>query len=114
IEGVDRLYSGLSNCNYTPIGIGWTFGTLEFGDCIVQQLMAGGTDTSYVDVLALDLGQPTRISMDVQTDKLDSVLFLATDRLAFIDNAQGSPGNYRPRIEADLPAGRYAILVNTY
>jgi hypothetical protein len=115
INGANSLYSGLNNCSYTAIGFGWTFGDLETGDCLVQQLMTGGTDTSYVDVLMLDLAQPTNISMDMQTDGLlDSVLFLATDKLAFISTDEKSGGNCRPRIQADLPAGRYAILVNTY
>ncbi len=115
INGANTLYAGLSNCSSTMTGFGWTFGALEAGDCRVQQLMAGGTDTSFVDVLTLDLAQPTNISMDVLTDgRLDSVLFLATDRLAFIDNDENSAGSCRPRIQANLPAGRYAILVNTY
>lgn len=115
INGANTLYAGLSNCSSTITGFGWTFGALEAGDCQVRQLMAGGSDTSFVDILTLELAEATDISLDVLTDgRLDSVLFLATDRLAFIDNDENSAGSCRPRIEASLPAGRYAILVNTY
>jgi len=115
INGANTLYSGLSNCQNTAIGFGWTFGALEPGDCRVQQLMAGGSDASLVDVLMLDLPQPTEVTLDLQTDgKLAGVLFLATDKLRFIASDENSAGECHPHIQTNLPAGRYAVLVNTY
>jgi hypothetical protein len=115
INGVNILYSGINNCAISGMGFGWHFGGLQNGDCRVQQLMAGGTDTSFVDIYTLDIPNNLNVRVDVQTDgQLNAVLFLATDRLGNIQVDEGSAGNCVPRLQRNLSAGQYVVLMNTY
>src|SRR5690606_20196633 len=77
INGTDALYSGINNCFVSAAGCGWKVGGLQAGDCRIQQLMAGGSDTSFVDVYSLDLSNNMAVDVDVLTDgRLNAVLFL--------------------------------------
>lgn len=115
INGVNSLYSGINNCSISGMGFGWKFGGLQSGDCRVQQLMAGGSDTSFVDVYSLDVPNNLSVKVDIQTDgRLNAVLFLATDKLGNVRVDENSAGNCVPSLQTNLPAGQYVILVNTY
>ena len=115
INGANSLYSGINNCVLSGTGFGWQFGALQNGDCRIQQLMAGGTDSSLVDVYSLDIPNNLNVSVDVQTDgQLNAVLFLATDKLGDIRVDEDSAGNCVPSLQSSLPAGQYVVLVNTY
>lgn len=115
INGINSLYSGISNCSLSGTGFGWKFGGLQSGDCRVQQLMAGGSDTSFVDVYSLDVPNNLSVKVDIQTDgRLNAVLFMATDKLGNFRSDEGSAGNCVPSLQNNVTPGQYVILVNTY
>lgn len=115
IKGVNSLYSGINNCALAGTGFGWKFGALENGDCRVRQLMAGGTDSSFVDVYQLEVANDMTVNVDISTDgRLNAVLFLATDKLGNFYADEASAGNCLPALSQPLTAGQYVVLVNTY
>ncbi|MBC52817.1 MAG: hypothetical protein CMQ34_03175 [Gammaproteobacteria bacterium] len=115
INGADTLYAGIENCDYRPARFGWVFGSLESGDCRVQQLLSGGSDNSFVDVYTLDLTEELFVTVDLITDgQLDGVLFVGNASLGALRVDEDSAGNCNPRLTGTLPAGRHTILVNTY
>jgi hypothetical protein len=115
IEGVNVLYSGINNCENRQARFGWVYGDLTQGDCLIKELQQGGNDDSYVDVYTLQIDQAMRVTLDTVTSGgLDSVLLLSDLQLDVIDIDENSAGACRPRVSANLPAGEYAILVNTY
>lgn len=121
IGKASALYAGIDNCVLSGAGFGWHFGALEPGDCRVQQLMSGGSDSSFVDIYALSLPQAMRVQVDINTDndsksggRLEAVLMLASQRLGNFHISDVQPGSCEPTLQADLPAGDYVILVNTY
>lgn len=115
IAGADTLYAGIENCDYRPARFGWLFGSLQNGDCRVQQLLSGGSDDSFIDVYTLDLTQELFVTFDMITDgQLDSVLFVGNAQLGALRVDESSAGNCNPRLTTTLPAGRHTILVNTY
>lgn len=115
IAGADTLYGGIDNCDYRPVRFGWVYGSLETGDCRIQQLLSGGSDDSFVDVYTLDLTQQLFVTVDMVTDgQLDSVLFIGNAGLGALRVDEDSAGNCNPRLTTTLPAGRHTILVNTY
>ena len=115
IDGANSLYSGINNCVVSGSGFGWQFGALQNGDCRVQQLMAGGTDSSFVDIYRLDVANDITVNVDIVTDgRLNAVLFLATDRLGNFRADESSAGNCVPSLTEPLSAGQYVVLVNTY
>jgi hypothetical protein len=115
IAGADTLYAGIENCDYRPARFGWVPGSLQSGDCRIQQLLSGGSDDSFVDVYTLDLNQDLTVTFDMVTDgQLDSVLFVGDARLGALRVDEDSAGSCNPRLTTNLPAGRHTILVNTY
>lgn len=115
IAGADTLYAGIDNCDYRPARFGWIYGSLESGDCRIQQLLSGGSDDSFVDVYTLDLTQELFVTVDMITDgQLDSVLFVGNANLGALRVDEDSAGSCNPRVTTNLPAGRHTILVNTY
>ncbi|MEX0739220.1 MAG: matrixin family metalloprotease [Pseudohongiella sp.] len=115
IAGADTLYAGIENCDYRSARFGWMFGSLEDGDCRVQQLLSGGSDDSFIDVFTLDLTQELFVTFDMITDgQLDSVLFVGNANLGQLRVDEDSAGNCNPRLTTTLPAGRHTVLVNTY
>ena len=116
IDGVNTLYGGLKNCANTSIRFGWQAGQLASGDCRVQQLIVGGSDTSFVDVLTLDVTQNKRVNIGMGRagGTLHGVLLLADERLKILQTGESREGNCTPSVQADLTPGRYIVLVNTY
>lgn len=115
INGVNALYSGIDNCANRPASFGWTFGRLEAGDCVVKELMQGGTDNSFVDVYTLDVPANMRITIDMKGDSLLDGALLLTDRnLRVLSFDENSGGNCNPRVSLNVLAGEYTILANTY
>lgn len=115
INGANTLYSGLANCDNRPISFGWTFGSLQEGDCRIRELMAGGTDNSFVDVYRLELADDMTVTFDMLGDgRLDGVMLLSDNRLGVLAIDENSAGNCNPRITRQLAAGSYALLINTY
>ena len=115
INGANTLYAGIDNCDYRPARFGWVFGSLQNGDCRIQQLLSGGSDDSFVDVYTLDLTEELYVTVDLVTDgQLDSVLFVGNASLGALRVDEDSAGSCNPRLSTTLPAGRHTILVNTY
>lgn len=115
INGADTLYAGIENCDYRPVRFGWVYGSLQAGDCRIQQLLSGGSDDSFVDVYTLDLGEPLSVTVELITDgQLDSVLFIGNANLGALRVDEDSAGSCNPRLTTNLPAGRHTILINTY
>jgi predicted Zn-dependent protease len=113
IAGAITLYQGYSRCPVTRLDFGRTTGSLGAGDCTVQQLVGGGSDTSLTDTYQFELSQDARVTFSMRSATLDSVLVLldANSRVIEIDDDAG-PG-CDSRIERLLRAGRYAVLANT-
>jgi hypothetical protein len=116
IDGVNSLYGGLKNCTNTPLRVGWLPGQLATGDCRIQQLIVGGSDTSFVDVFTLDVTQNQRINIGMGRagGTLHGVLLLADERLKILQVGESRQGNCTPSVQGDLTPGRYIVMVNTY
>lgn len=115
IEGVNTLYGGINNCPNTALAFGWRNGQLAAGDCRVQQLIVGGSDTSFVDVYTLDVTENKRLTIDMRRDgALHGVLLLADEKLKILNIAESREGNCTPALQADITPGRYIVMVNTY
>ncbi|MDP1931726.1 MAG: matrixin family metalloprotease [Gammaproteobacteria bacterium] len=113
IDGANRLYGGFTNCPVARLDFGSVSGQLQSGDCTVQTLMAGGTDTSLVDVYQLELQQTTQVSLSMTSPSLDSVLVLMNSKSQVIEIDDGGQG-CNSSINRTLAAGTYAVLANTF
>lgn len=116
IDGVNTLYGGLKNCTNTALRFGWLAGQLATGDCRIQQLIVGGSDTSFVDVYTLDVTANKRINIGMNRagGTMHGVLLLADERLKILQTGESRQGNCTPSVQADLTPGRYIVMVNTY
>jgi hypothetical protein len=114
IDGVNFLYAGTNNCFKTAANFGVTSQALSQGDCRVQQLVSGGTDTSFVDVFALELSEAARISVQMSSAEIDSVLVLADEKLRVLEIMDDNAGTCNALIQRVLQPGSYIILANTY
>lgn len=115
IAGANALYAGIENCVNRSISYGWTSGRLEPGDCRVNELMMGGTDTSFVDIYTLDVTSNMRVTIDMKGDGfLDGALILADQNLRILQFDENSAGNCNPRVSLNLLVGKYVVLANTY
>ncbi|MDO9318154.1 MAG: matrixin family metalloprotease [Gammaproteobacteria bacterium] len=114
IAGANKLYGGYSNCQVSTLNFGAVGGQLASGDCIVKELVGGGTDTSLADVYEFELLQSTSIVLNMQSSVLDSVLVLMDARSAVLVHAGEMGGSCHSQIRTTLPAGTYAVLANTF
>jgi len=114
IAGVNFLYAGTNNCFKATAAFGVTAQALSQGDCRVQQLVSGGTDTSFVDVFALELSEAARVSIGMDSAAMDSVLVLADDKLRILEISDDIAGSCNALIQRVLQPGSYVILANTY
>ena len=114
IAGVTALHNGLAQCRVAELALGATTGALGPDDCTVQQLTAGGTDDSRLDLYRFDLQQGTRMMFDVEADNLDTVLIVATTDLEYLRNDLGERNSCDSSLEVSLEAGSYFLIVNTF
>jgi hypothetical protein len=116
IDGVNTLYGGLKNCTNTALRFGWLAGQLSNGDCRIQQLIVGGSDTSFVDIYTFDVTQNIRVNIGMSRagGALQGVLLLADEKLKILQTGESRQGNCTPSVQADLTPGRYIVMVNTY
>ncbi len=114
IEGANFLYAGVNNCKVVPLRFGTFTQSLGEGDCRVQELMSGGTDTSFVDVYSLELTEAARITIEMKASSLDSVLLLADTKLKILEIDDDGGEGCDARIRQILEPGSYIILANTY
>ncbi len=113
IAGATTLYEGYTRCPVSRLDFGRVTGTLNAGDCTVQQLVGGGTDTSLTDVYQLDLAQSTRVTLNMNSGSLDSVLVLMNSRSEVLEIDDDGGTGCNSQIVRTLPAGTYAVLANT-
>ena len=114
IDGVNALYTALQSCAQKSLFYGSLNGSLSTGDCTVQQITGGGTDTSYVDIYRLDLANVATITLNMQSAALDSVLLIADLNLGVIAYDAKEAGVCSSTLSRNLSAGSYLVLANTY
>lgn len=114
IAGATTLYSGYRNCEWVPLNYGRSAGQLASGDCSVQQLLGGGRDDSLVDVYEFELSQPAKVTLEMRSPSLDSVLILIDANSAVLEVDDDGAGGCHARISRPLAAGTYAVLANTF
>lgn len=115
IAGVNRLYSGLSNCRIQPISFGITSGELGLGDCTVSEMTVGGSDDSFIDLYRIVVHEgPTNFEFSVKSSNLDSVLLLATADLEYLSVDSLSTLDCNSFLSRTLDSGSYILMVNTY
>jgi hypothetical protein len=113
IAGATTLYQGYTRCPVSRLDFGRVTGSLASGDCTVQQLVGGGTDTSLTDVYQLDLAQSTRVTLNMNSATLDSVLVLMSSNSEVIEIDDDGGTGCNSQIVRTLAAGTYAVLANT-
>jgi hypothetical protein len=113
IDGATTLYQGFTRCPVSRLDFGRVTGSLATGDCTVQQLVGGGTDNSLTDVFQLDLAQSTRVTFNMNSSTLDSVLVLMNDKSEVIEIDDNGGSGCNSQIVRTLAAGTYAVLANT-
>ena len=114
IDGVNALYGGLMACAIAPLSLGQVQDSLSEGDCKANQLTVGGSDDSFVDVRQLVVKNPTRITVEMRSATLDSVLLLADDKLRFLMVDDNGGGGCDARLSLTLQPGTYYVISNTY
>ncbi|OGT72243.1 MAG: hypothetical protein A3H44_10315 [Gammaproteobacteria bacterium RIFCSPLOWO2_02_FULL_57_10] len=114
IAAANTLYGGYTNCPVMRLDFGVVSGQLSSGDCRVQTLMGGGTDTSLVDVYQFELQQTTKVNLSMVSTTLDSVLVLMNSRSEVIDLDDDVGQGCNSSISRTLTAGTYAVLANTF
>jgi hypothetical protein len=114
LAGVDALYTALQTCAQNPLTFGTLEGSLSSGDCTVDQITAGGTDDSFIDIYRLDLANPASIALSMESAALDSVMLIADLDLSIISFDDKSEGGCSSTLERTLTAGSYLVLANTY
>ena len=114
IAGVTSLHNGLSRCEVGQLSFGAIAGALNSRDCTVQQMTAGGTDDSRLDLYRFDLQQSTQVLFDADSDSLDTVLIVATTELDYLGVDIGEDNSCNSSLTADLSPGSYFLIVNTF
>ncbi len=113
IAGATTLYQGFTRCPVSRLDFGRVTGSLATGDCTVQQLIGGGSDTSLTDVYQLDLAQSTKVTFNMNSSTLDSVLVLMNNKSEVIEIDDDGGTACNSQIVRTLAAGTYAVLANT-
>ncbi|NKB34736.1 MAG: matrixin family metalloprotease [Pseudomonadales bacterium] len=114
IEGVDTLYSGLSNCAIKELRFGAVNESLSSGDCTVDELTLGDSDASFLDIYQFSLTETTELEFSIASNELESVLLLADQELDYIDADTNTANDCNSNIEIELDEGEYFLLVNTF
>lgn len=114
IEAVETLHGGLSQCDIAPLALGAASGILNGDDCTVSELTVGGTDHSFIDLYRFSLVGPARLEFASSSSRLDTVLVLADEELRFLDAGLGEEDSCDAELAAELDAGSYFLMVNTY
>ncbi|MCG8415085.1 MAG: matrixin family metalloprotease [Pseudomonadales bacterium] len=114
INGVQALHNGLSNCEIDPLTFGEISEVLNGNDCTVKDLTVGGNDNSFLDLYQFDLDETTQLDFFATSTILDPVLILATTDLQYLDVDIASNDDCDSSLSANLPAGSYFLIVNTF
>lgn len=114
IAAVEELYGGLSQCTIQPLRYGVFIDALDASDCTVQELTAGSTDTSAIDIYGFELTSETLLEFTMTSSTLDSVLLLSDTNLDFIAFDDKSRNDCNSVLSQTLPPGSYFLHANTY
>ncbi len=112
--GVSSLYGGLKKCAIQSLRLGITSDSLSRGDCTVQDLTAGGSDDSLVDVYEFSLERRTALNIDVTSNQLESVIIVADRNLRYLTSDSDISRGCNAELSTNLQPGNYFLLVNTY
>lgn len=112
--GVGSLYGGLKRCAVQSLRLGITSESLSRGDCTVQDLTAGGTDDSLVDVYEFSLKRKTNLIFDVISNQLESVIIVADSNLRYLTSDSDISVGCNAELSTNLEPGNYFLLINTY
>ncbi len=112
--GVSSLYGGLKRCAIQSLRLGITSESLSRGDCTVQDLTAGGSDDSLVDVYEFSLKTQTALNFDVASNQLESVIIVADTNLRYLTSDSDISVGCNAELSTNLQPGNYFLLVNTY
>ena len=114
IQGVNTLYSGLSNCVVKDLSFGTTTEQLGTGDCTVQQLTVGGSDPSLLDIYQFEVTETSQLDFSVTSTVLDLVLLIATPDLDYLEVEAQSTDDCDSELSTSLAQGTYFLIVNTF
>lgn len=114
IAAVEALYGGLSNCTISKLNFGLIANALDANDCTVQELTAGSTDSSFIDIYRFDLSSETLLEFTMTSSTLDSVLLLSDTDLQFLAFDDKSSNECDSVLSQTLPPGSYFLHANTY
>lgn len=114
IDGVEALYTGLSNCEINALQFGQTSDVLNDNDCTVSEMTVGGSDDSFLDLYRFDLTESTDVQFDASSSELDAVLILATTELEYLQVDTKNLDSCDSTLSRSLDAGSYFLIVNTF
>ena len=107
--GVGSLYGGLKRCAIQSLRLGITSESLSRGDCTVQDLTAGGSDDSLVDVYEFSLKRQTSLNFDVTSNQLESVIIVADNNLRYLTSDSDISVGCNAELSTNLQPGNYFL-----
>ena len=114
IAGVNKLYSGITNCNVKELKFGKTVDSLSLPDCTVRELTLGGRDESLIDLYSFKTLATTQLDFAISSNELESVLIIADKNLNYIAIDSDTSDGCGSKLKAQLEAGDYFLMVNTF
>lgn len=114
IAGVEKLYDDRINCVVQELHFGLIRNSLDTGDCIVNDLLPGGGDTSHIDLYRFELAHMTTLNLSMSSASLDSILLLADPNLQILHFDDKSGDVCDSALTLDLSPGSYVLMANTY
>ena len=114
IAGANKLYTGISSCNVKALKFGKTVDSLNMPDCTVRELTVGGSDDSFIDLYRFKTSAPALVDLAIESDGLESVLIIADTDLNYIAIDSDISDGCDARLEAQVAAGDYFLMVNTF
>ena len=114
IVGVNKLYTGTSNCEVKELNIGLTLESLNLPDCTVKDLTLGGSDDSFIDLYRFKISAPSIMDFAINSTELESVLIIADTDLNYIAVDSDTSDGCNAILKAEVSAGDYYLMVNTF
>ena len=116
IAGANQLY-GIpeEQCLFTTISKQHVIqGSLAEGDCRIQDLFGGGSDTSFVDAYSLSLAEATTLNLAMHATQLDAVIVITNPQLVIHTIIDDGISSCSVSGQVTLPAGNWLVLANTF
>ena len=114
IAGVNKLYTGTSNCEVKELKLGKTSESLNVPDCTVKNLTLGGSDESFIDLYRFKISATSEMDFAIDSTELESVLIIADTDLNYIAVDSDTSNGCNARLKTQLGEGDYYLMVNTY